>query len=112
MGAKVRMHICGNIRKILEGIGRLGCDFVDVDSLAPLAEARQKMGPNQVLLGNLNPVTVLRNGTAAGVTAEVTACHQQAGSRFIVGAGCEVPRGTPRENIEALTRFARGSSPS
>lgn len=106
MGAKVRLHICGNIRRILEGIGRLGCDIVDVDSMVPMAEARQKTGLNQVLLGNLNPVTVMRNGTPESVTQAVTECHRQAGARYIVGAGCEIPCDTPPENLHALGRYA------
>ena len=81
LGGKVRLHICGNTRRILEGMGKLGCDIVDLDSMAPISEARQKMGPNTVLLGNLNPVTVLRNGDPAGVTAAIAECHRQAGAR-------------------------------
>ena len=69
------MHICGNTRRILEGIGKLGCDIVDLDSMVPIAEARQKMGPDQIVLGNLNPVAVLRNGSPAGVTAETAGCR-------------------------------------
>jgi MtaA/CmuA family methyltransferase len=112
LGGKVRMHICGNTRRILEGIGQLGCDIVDLDSLAPIAEARQKMGPATVILGNLNPVTVLRNGNPAGVTAAIADCHRQAGLRFIVGAGCEVPRDTPAENLRALCAYAHGHAPA
>ena len=111
LGGKVRLHICGNTRRILEGIGKLNCDVVDLDSLAPISEARQKMGPNAVLLGNLNPVAVLRNGDAAGVTAAITACHRQAGPRFIVGAGCEVPRDTPPDNLRALCAYAHNHRP-
>jgi MtaA/CmuA family methyltransferase len=106
MGAKVRMHICGNTRRHLERLGRLHCEIVDLDSLAPLEEGRAQMGPDQVLLGNLNPVTVLRNGDPAAVTAAVAECHRQAGSRFIVGAGCEVPRDTPAQNLRALCQYA------
>jgi len=111
MGAKVRLHICGNIRRILGGIGKLGCDIVDVDSLATLAECREKMESRQVLLGNLNPVTVLRNGTAEEVRRTITECHHQAGARFIVGAGCEVPRDTPLENLRALADYAHHHQP-
>ncbi len=111
LGAKVRMHICGNTRRILEGIGKLGCDIVDLDSMAPIAEARQKMGPGQIVLGNLNPVSVLRNGSPASVIAETVECHRQAGSRFIVGAGCEVPRDTPPENLRALCAYAHTHKP-
>ncbi|HOC58204.1 MAG TPA: uroporphyrinogen decarboxylase family protein [Verrucomicrobiota bacterium] len=111
LGGKVRLHICGNTRRILEGMGRLGCDIIDLDSLAPISEARQKMGTERFLLGNLNPVTVLRNGDPAGVTAAVAECHRQAGPRFIVGAGCEVPRDTPAENLCALCAYAHSHRP-
>jgi uroporphyrinogen-III decarboxylase len=84
---------------------------VDLDSLAPLAEAREQMGASQVLLGNVNPVMVLRNGDAGGVTKAITKCHRQAGARYIVGAGCEIPRDTPPENVRALAEYARHHKP-
>jgi uroporphyrinogen-III decarboxylase len=65
------------------------------------------MGPNQVLLGNINPVKVLRDGTPDSVTAAIAECHRQAGPRYIVGAGCEVPRDTPVKNLRALQNYAR-----
>jgi len=111
LGAKVRLHICGNTRRILEGMGRLGCEIVDLDSLAPLADGRKQMGPGQVLLGNMNPVAVLRDSTPAEVTAVMSECHRQAGPRFIVGAGCEVPRDTPPENLRALCAYAHEHKP-
>ena len=107
LGARVRLHICGNTRRILEAIGRLGCEIVDLDFMVPLAEGRAKMGLNQVLLGNLDPVRALRAGIPASVTAAVAECHQQAGPRYIVGAGCEVPRDTPPENVRAFAAYAR-----
>jgi MtaA/CmuA family methyltransferase len=111
IGGKVRLHICGNTRRILSGIGRLGCEIVDLDFLAPLSEGRQHMGPDQVLLGNVNPVAILRNGTANDVSAAVAECHRQAGTRFLVGAGCEVPRDTPTDNLHALCDYARAHAP-
>jgi len=111
LGGRTRMHICGNTRPLLEGMGKLGCAIVDLDYLAPMGQGRQKMGPDQVLLGNINPVIVLRNGTAEEVAAAVTECHQQTGPRFIVGAGCEVPRDTPEENLRALCSYAHTHRP-
>lgn len=106
LGGRVRLHICGNTTDLLGAMGRLGCAIVDLDSLAPLADARRAMGPGQALLGNIDPVRVLKNGTPAGVEAALAACHRAAAPRYIVGAGCEIPRGTPRENVLALARFA------
>lgn len=111
LGAKVRLHICGNTRFSLRRMGKLGCEIVDLDSWAPIAEARQQMDANQVLLGNLNPVAVLRNGTPSTVTGSIAECHRQAGPRFIVGAGCEVPRDTPVDNLRALCAYAYSHRP-
>lgn len=111
MGARVRLHICGNTRFALEGMGKLGCEIVDLDSLAPIAEAREKMGSGQILLGNLNPVTVLREGTPEIVHKALTDCWRAAGGRYIVGAGCEIPRDTPPDNVRALFDFAKSARP-
>ena len=111
LGARVRLHICGNTKQILEGMGRLGCDLVDLDSPTPLQDARAAMGPDQVLLGNLDPVRDLRDGTPESVYAGVAKCHRQAGPRFIVGAGCEVVRDTPAANLQAMARYAFNSHP-
>ena len=69
------------------------------------------MGANQVLLGNLNPVAVLRNGNPAAVSEAIRECHLHSGPRFIVGAGCEVPRDTPIENLRALCGYAHSHKP-
>ena len=107
MGLLVRLHICGDTRQILEGMGKLGCEIVDLDYMAPIDEARQAMGPDQVLLGNIDPVAALRNGTPESVYEAIAECHRQAGSRHIVGAGCEVVRDTPIDNVMALRDYAR-----
>ncbi len=107
MGARTRLHICGNTRAILGGMGRLGCGIADIDFPVPFDEARAKTGPGQVLLGNLNPVKTLKDGTAEGVMRAVADCHAKAGSRFVVGAGCEIPRGTPEANVLAMRDYAR-----
>ena len=107
MGALARLHICGNTRRILKGMGQTGADIVDLDFLSPIHEGRAAMGDRQVLLGNIDPVRALRDGTPESITAAVAECHRQAGPRFIVGAGCEVPRGTPPEKLMAMARYAR-----
>ncbi|HEY3320753.1 MAG TPA: uroporphyrinogen decarboxylase family protein [Planctomycetota bacterium] len=107
LGGRPRLHICGNTRPILEGMGKLGCDIVDLDFLAPVHEGRAAMGPNQVILGNIDPVRVLRDGTPQQVYDAVAQCHKEAGTRFIVSAGCEVPRDTEPENVMAMARYAK-----
>ena len=111
LGARVRLHICGNTRRILAGMGKLGCDIVDLDYYSPVGEAREKMGPGPVLLGNIDPVRILRDGTPDSIRRALAECRRQAGARFAVGAGCEVPRGTPPENVRAMLDSAREGPP-
>ncbi len=102
MGTRVRLHICGNIGRILSHIGTLGVDMIDVDSMVPLAEVRTAVGPEVVITGNINPVSALRNSTPAAIIAAVKECRAAAAPRYITAAGCEVPRDTPEENVRAL----------
>jgi len=111
MGSKVRLHICGNTSRILKGMARLGCEVVELDSPVSMAQAREEMGPDQMLLGNIDPVSVLRGGTPESITEALAQCHREAGPRYMVGAGCEVPRDTPAENLLALRDYARGHQP-
>jgi len=107
LGVPARLHICGNTRRIVKGMGETRAAIIDLDFLTPLSEARAAMSPAQVLLGNLDPVRSLRDGSPESIEAELAACYEQAGSAYIAGAGCEIPRGTPLENVEAMARFAR-----
>lgn len=111
MGALVRLHICGNTTRITAGMGSLGCDIVDLDYPCAVAGARAAMGPGQALLGNIDPVRVLRDSGPVEVTAALAACHADAGPRYIVGAGCEVPRDTPHANLRALLDYALSTGP-
>jgi len=111
MGLRVRLHICGNTSSILAKLGSLGCDIVDLDFMASMSAGRKAMGRDQVLLGNIDPVRVLRDGTPESIADAIAECHREAGPRYIVGAGCEVPRGTPDENLRALTEYARSHTP-
>ena len=58
-----------------------------------------------------NPVTELLSSTPEAVAARVASCHEQAGRRFIVGAGCEVPAATPHKNVAAMVAYAVATRP-
>lgn len=106
-GGRVRLHICGNTRRILDEMGALGCDMVDIDYPVPMDEARARTGSRQVLAGNLNPVKDLRDGAPDLIAQALEARLAQAGANWIVAAGCEIVRDTRHENVQALVDFAR-----
>ncbi|MDR1282072.1 MAG: uroporphyrinogen decarboxylase family protein [Opitutaceae bacterium] len=102
MGARVRMHICGNITHILPGLATLGLDVIDIDHMVDLAAARRTLGPQTTLAGNINPVARVMNGTPATIKADIARCYAAAGAPYMVNAGCEIPPATPRANLKAL----------
>ena len=110
-GGMVRLHICGNTSPLLDAMGRLGCEIVDLDHMVDMAAARAAMGPDQVLLGNIDPVSVLRGGTPEEIAAALAVCREACGERYIVSAGCEVVRDTPPANLRAMRDFARAPRP-
>ncbi len=111
MGGRTRLHICGNTSFALKEMGALGCAVVDLDYPSPIQAGRHQMGPNQILLGNVNPVKIIRDSAPDAVTQTIRRCHQEAGPRFIVGAGCEIPRDTPHANLQALCQYAHHHHP-
>jgi len=101
-GGMVRLHVCGRTGHLVDAFARLGCEVIDLDSMVDLGAARAAAGAAQVLLGNVDPVRVVCRGTAEEVRQALAECRAAAGPAWISGAGCEVPRGTPDENLRAF----------
>ena len=106
-GGRVRLHICGNSRRILGSMGKLGCELVDIDYPVAMKQARSQMGPRQTLAGNLDPVRDVRNGSPETIAQALETLQEEVGAQWIVAAGCEIVRDTPHQNVHALARFAR-----
>ncbi len=101
-GAKVKMHICGDITPLLPGLAEVAPDVLDCDHMVDLAEARRIMPKSTVLTGNLDPVAAVLRGTPDSIRAALRAAYAAVGNPFFVNAGCEIPSGTPKENLLAL----------
>ena len=104
LGAKVKLHICGNTTAILPDMIRTGADIVDVDHLVGSMEKfLPLLSANQVFSGNSDPVSVIQNGTHAQVVASVHTCFTDTKGRGIVSAGCEI---TPETTVERLSAYS------
>jgi len=101
-GAAVKLHICGNIKNIIQYMARSGADIIDVDWMVPLAQARELVGPEITLCGNFDPSAVLLQGSAEDVAKAAKQCIETGGDKFLLMPGCEVPPATPEENIRAF----------
>jgi len=106
-GAAVKLHVCGNIKNIVQHIAKSGTDIIDVDWMVPLARARElvpkKLAETQVTLcGNFDPVSVLFEGSPQDVADAARQCIKAVPDKFILMPGCEVPPATPEQNIRAF----------
>ena len=111
LGVMVRLHICGNTSSLLEYFNLLGAEIIDLDHTVSLIEARKIMPGKQVLMGNIDPVHTLRDGTPDSVYTAIGKCHLAVGPHYIVGAGREVYRDTHPDNVLAMSRYAREHQP-
>lgn len=101
-GAKVKLHICGNITHLLPAIGDLGVDILDIDHMVDMNYARKIIGDKVALSGNLDPVSVIKNGSPKIISDQIKRIYENVGNPYIVNAGCEIPSGTPIENLKAM----------
>jgi len=108
-GASTLLHICGNMTSVLELMADTGAHILELDSKVDLKTAKARVGHRVCLMGNLNPVTVLWQGTPAAVTEAAEQAIRDAGQGggFILGSGCEVPVAAPQENLHAMVRATR-----
>ncbi|MGO8695876.1 MAG: uroporphyrinogen decarboxylase family protein [Rectinemataceae bacterium] len=106
-GGLVRLHICGDTNALLPSLGGLDWDIIDLDSMVDMAAARSVLGKARVLLGNVDPVQVVALGEPGSVCAALSRCRDAAAPAWIAGAGCELPRESPPENVAAMAAFAR-----
>lgn len=102
MGAHVKLHICGNITHLLPGIADLGIDLLDVDHMVKMSTVRDTVGHRVTIAGNIDPVAVVRNGTPTAIKNAILSAYEEVGNPHMVNAGCEIPSGTPIENLRAL----------
>jgi MtaA/CmuA family methyltransferase len=102
MGAYVRLHICGDITHILPGIATLDINILDIDHMVDMKTTRNIMADHVVLSGNIDPVEGILKGTPETIKTHMRQIYQEIGNPYMVNAGCEIPHGTPVENLKAL----------
>jgi uroporphyrinogen decarboxylase len=73
-----------------------------------LAEAKEQLAP-AVMIGNIPPVDIMMHGSPSDVEEACVELIQKCapGGRYILGTGCEIPIGTPPENVQAMVNSAR-----
>ncbi len=106
-----RLHMCGNTDVLIPKMSELPVDIFELDFPADLANARNKLGPDKLISGNVSTVYDLLEGPPERVYESARRCHLISGSKHIVNSGCEVSPLTAPENLRALIRYSRENQP-
>jgi MtaA/CmuA family methyltransferase len=107
MGALARLHICGDTTRLLPDLVESGADIIDIDWMVDIREVADVFGHGPAICGNFDPVAVMLQGTPDEVYRATLDCLTLGGPKSISGAGCEIPDGTPSENLLAQARAVR-----
>jgi len=98
------LHVCGNTTSLAEEMAATGAHALSLDAVVDLAEVARRVPADCVVMGNIDPVRVMCNGTPDDVRAAARALNQQMESfeNFIIATACDLPPETPLENIIAF----------
>jgi MtaA/CmuA family methyltransferase len=103
LGAKVKLHICGNITHLLEDIQDVQPDIVDIDWMVDMDYARDMLGSDIIRCGNLDPVSVIQDLSLEEIGNKTEyLCQKEEGRPFIFSGGCEITVNTPEEHLKAM----------
>ncbi|MDZ4742449.1 MAG: uroporphyrinogen decarboxylase family protein [Verrucomicrobiota bacterium] len=103
------IHICGNTTRILEQLAQYPFCGFELDYKTDSAKAKDLVGKDHVLLGNIDPSSILAFGTPESVaekTRELITLWKP-GGKFILNAGCAINANTPSDNLLSMMRTLR-----
>ena len=104
-GGIARLHICGDTTLIVEDMANSGADIVDLDWMVDYGQTAQPYGADgSAVCGNFDRVKIMLQCTSEQVYDAVIDCLKTGGEKNFSCAGCEIPDGTPVENLHAQSR--------
>ena len=109
-GGGCGLHICGTSRKLWEFLNETGIGCFGLDNVEDIEEAKEILGPHMSIQGNVPPVEVMRLGTPYDVLRSAKECIRKgfdSPNGYTLTSGCQMPVGTPEENMQALMDAAR-----
>ena len=105
-GARVKLHICGNISSILELLKQVQPDILDIDWMVDFGHAvRLFKGTRTAVSGNFNPAGAILRGSVKEVEDDVKRCIDAGNETTLIAGGCEIPAAVPDENLLAMDRL-------
>ena len=103
------LHICGRAGHLIELMCKTGAVGLSLDYPTDILKIKDKVPPEIMIMGNLAPVEVLMMKTPEEVrAASLEMLKKMEGiPNYGLMSGCDLPVGTPMENIKAMLDAAK-----
>lgn len=100
----VMYHNCGNIEPLLRQIRDVDAKAYSFGNAIDMEKALQVIPQDRLVIGNIDPAGVLRNGTPELVWEETKKLLERCRKypNFVIASGCDIPPMTPFENMDAF----------
>lgn len=111
------LHICGRAGHLVELMCKTGAVALSLDSPTDITKIKDKVPPDIMIMGNLAPVEILMMKKPEEVRAASLEILKSMDDipNFGLMSGCDLPIGTPIENIrammDAVKEYRSGESP-
>lgn len=102
------LHICGNTNSLIPSMIKVKVVGLSLDSLVNLKSISPIVPKDIAIIGNIDPVMLLQSTPERIEEATRKLVEEMRGvENFILSSGCDIPVGTPLENIDAFMRAGR-----
>ena len=110
MGRGPALHICGTTKKHWHEIKKLNLSALSLDNIDDIGEACEVLGDKFCIIGNVDPVNVILNGTRETIHEAVKECIEKAYNNpkgFVLATGCDIPINASPVNVEYFMEAVR-----
>ena len=100
-------HNCGNnVLKMADSIASTGCPIYHFGNAIELEEMIKKMPNDVIVMGNIDPVGVIKDGSVESVEKATIELLDKCAKydNFVISSGCDVPHNAPWDNIDMFIK--------
>ena len=110
----VILHNCGNTGQCTQAMVASGANALHFGNAIDMQQVLAECPSHSIVMGNLNPVGVFKQGTVESVRSETEALLQltAAHPNFVISSGCDLPPFVPEENIRVFLETVSPTAPT
>jgi uroporphyrinogen decarboxylase len=100
----VILHNCGNTVKQVDSMVSTGAKCFHFGNAVKMTDILPQVPVDRIAFGNIEPASVFKNGTPGEMKEKVKTLLEEMKpfTNFVLSSGCDIPPGTPLENVDAF----------